>query len=62
MSNSFKSGSSSSHLSESSDPKTGCASLDCPKDESLKSKSATKKQQLEDSTEEDVADSSSPEV
>jgi len=60
LSKSFKS-SSSSPLSDSSDPKTGCASLDCPKDQSLKSKAAISKE-LEEEAEEESLENSSPEV
>ncbi len=61
MSKSFKSSSSSS-LSDSSDPKTGCASLDCPKDQSLKSKTEMSKELEEEKEEEEFLTSSSPEV
>jgi len=57
VSKSFKSDSSSS----SSDPKTGCASLDCPKDQSLKSKSARSKEEIPEEDEE-CLENCSPEV
>jgi len=61
LSKSFKS-SSSSLLSDSSDPKTGCASLDCPNDQSLKSKAAISKKLEEEKVEEESLENSSPEV
>ena len=60
MSKSFKSNN-SSPLSESGDPKTGCASLGCPMEEELKSKSERKKV-TEESEEEGCLENSSPEV
>jgi hypothetical protein len=59
LSKSFSSGSSSSSSSSSVDPKTGCASTRCPKDDSLagKSDSRTAVEDLEmgsDYQEEDI--------
>lgn len=56
MSKSFKSDS----FSSSSDPKTGCASLDCPKDQTLKSKSASKDESSQEE-EEECLENCSPE-
>ena len=61
MSKSFKSKNNSSPLSESADPKTGCASLDCPMDEELKSKAERNKAD-EESEEESCLENVSPKV